>query len=152
MTNNSNSTKNKFANLLETWTKIIANIGVILGIMFAFCQLNQSNQLERRHTAIEVVQVTRTKEFLDSYARIIQTTSSKEQSDSVQLSSDLTFVVNTLDHVGELYLNNLADRKIIKSELYNAICVILDILDNMGCKKQIVNNLHSFKDAMSRDF
>jgi hypothetical protein len=117
---------------IEKAISILANIAVISGIIFAFAQIMQSNNFEKRRISIEAVSQTRSNDFLKAYTRLITAYRSKKVEDQTSLIDDLNYVMNVYDTIAILYISELADKCIIKDTVYPDTKELSPILDVMS--------------------
>jgi hypothetical protein len=123
----------------EKVISVFANAAVIAGIMFAFYQIIQSNNFEKRRIAIEAISPTRSNDFLISYTKLINAYREKRLS-SISLNKDLYYVMNVYDNIAILYLNGLADKSLIKENSYTAIMNLELILTAMSYPEENRSN------------
>jgi hypothetical protein len=128
---------------------IISNIAVIIGIIFAFAQIVQSNRSEKRLIAIEAVKETRTNDFIKSYTRLKSEFESgtKIKQDNA-LIDDLNYMMNTYSNIAILYLNDLGDKEIIKNTVYSGVKDFYIIIDSLKLKTNSSEQLRCFIEKM----
>lgn len=120
---------------------ILASLAVIIGVVIALRQLRQTDTIERqrslqsevaekRRLAIESVGQTRSVEFLRAYRRLKVAYSNRyieakkmesleEREEKRALIDSLNYVMNVYDSIAIMYNHNLADRCIIKENIYS---------------------------------
>lgn len=135
---------------IERMISILAKFAVIIGIIFAFFQIIQSNRIERRSIAIETVKQTRSKEFIKAYTRLKTAYKSKQIKDQYSLIDDINYIMIIYDNIANLYINNLADKCIIKKSVYFAVRDFTPILDFMEYPTEYRENFVIFKNSMER--
>ncbi len=113
----------------EKAVAMIANVFVIAGILIAVIQLCQSRQTERTQNAINTINLTRSSEFLKAFARLKTAVETQTVLDKVGLIDDLNFVMNTYDNMALLYINDVADRCVLKNAIHPSLREIVDISD-----------------------
>lgn len=144
MTDENDFYNKKWLIKIERIISIIANISVIVGIIFVFIQIIQSNHFERRRIAIETISQTRSNEFLKAYTRIKTYHNSKQVKDYNSLVDDINYVINAYDNIANLYINNLADKCIIKRSVFSATKELSPILDSMEYPVEYRKNFDKF--------
>jgi hypothetical protein len=105
---------------VERVTALLSSVAVVAGVFFAVYQLKQSDAAERRRAAIESGGRTRSAEFLNDY-RVLKAAYLRghiSEEEKVSLADPLNYVMNVYDGVALMYINNLADRCIIKDYVY----------------------------------
>ena len=109
--------------------QLLANGAVLLGIFFAVFQLRQTANIASIRLAVEATNPTRTANFLSSYKKLLdahQQDPSMLNTDS--LDDDLNFVMSVYDNIAILYIHNLADRKIIRNHVSDAMKRLTPVL------------------------
>ena len=128
--------------------QILANLAVVLGIIFAIVQLHQTNRIESIRLAVEATDPTLTPEFLESYGKLKDAHDrDSDMLNTDSLRDDLSFVLTVYDNIAILYIHNLADREIIEARVYDAMSGLVPILE---AKKWPTNSLSNFDSALSR--
>jgi hypothetical protein len=111
---------------------LAANLVVVVGIFFAFYQFTQSDAAEKRRLAIEAVSQTRSAEFLRAYADLRTAYhDGRVEGDPIAVRDNVNFVMSVYDHIALLYINDLADRCVIKNSVHPAVKDLLPICDAM---------------------
>lgn len=136
---------------LEKLISILANIAVICGIIFVLIQITQANEFEKRRIAIDAVSKTRSNDFLKAFARFKTACSSQEVKDHTIFIDDLNFIINVYDNIAILYINDLADRAIIKANIYLAAKELSSILNTLTYPKVNNKNFKIFLTSMEND-
>jgi hypothetical protein len=109
-----------------------ANVAVIGGIVFAAIQITMTQRIERRRLAIEAASPTQSKDFLDSYSKLVEAyRADHDMLGADSLRDDLLFVMNVYDGVALLYLNGLLDNDIVERRLFEGMASIVPVLDSM---------------------
>ena len=147
----------------EKITSIIANILIILGLIFALVQIIQVGRIEKRRIAIEAIEKIRTPEYIKAVARLktitnfvkkegikpipISLTQDRERLETILnsieiegieltnilLIDDINYILNTYDNLAILYINDLVDKQIIENNVCENILEISDTLDFFEC-------------------
>jgi hypothetical protein len=138
--------KSDFANRIwfirtERIISIFADLAVIIGIIFAFYQIIQSDQAEKRRVAIEAISETRSPEFLKAYTRLITACKAGNIEDKNVLIDDLNYVMNVYDKLAILYINELVDRCVIKNTISSAVEQLFSVLECMSYPAEKRKNL-----------
>jgi hypothetical protein len=143
----SQNDKNKYE-VVAQFIQILANLAVVFGIIFAIVQLVQTNHIESVRLAVEATDPTRTREFLESYGKLLDAYDrDSEMLNTDSLQDDLSFVMTVYDNIAILYLHNLADKEIIKARVYDAMSRLAPILD---AKKWPMGSRANFDAALAR--
>lgn len=125
----SNNSDETWFHKFERFASIGANIVVILGIFFALYQIIQSNDAEKRRIAIESIGTTRTTEFVKALARLKTTYNLKNIENQKIFIDDLNYLISIYDNIAMLYINDIADKAIIKEAIASNINDIYNILN-----------------------
>lgn len=136
---------------IEKLISILANVAVICGIIFALVQITQANKSEKRRISIDAVSQTRSNDFLKAYARLKTAYTSQEVKDHTSLIDDLNFVINVYDNIAILYINDLADKSIIKANIYPTAKELSSILDAMSYPKEYKKNIETLLVLMEKE-
>jgi hypothetical protein len=119
------------------WATLFTNIAVMAGILFAYYQFTEANKAERRRLAIEAVSQTRSAEFLKAYADLRTAYhDGRVEGDPVAIRDDINLVISVYDHIALLYINELADRCVIKNTVYTAVKELRPICDAMRYREE----------------
>jgi hypothetical protein len=127
--------------LAQRITAILASVAVIAGVCIALIQLHQTESLERqrslqaeaaekRRLAIEAISQARSVEFLRAYRRLTEVYLNRhnkppsadrpeEREERMALIDSLNYVMNVYDSIAIIYNHDLADRCIIKENIYD---------------------------------
>jgi hypothetical protein len=133
---------------LSTLLRDGANVAVILGVVFAVVQITMTARTERVRLAIEAASPTQSKDFLDSYSKLIEAyRADRDMVGSDSLRDDLLFVMNVYDGIAVQYLNGLLDNEIVEKRLCDGMAAIVPVLDAM--KWPTANRQH-FDAALKR--
>lgn len=118
---------------------VLANIAVILGVVFAFVglvfgfgQLRQMRLSDSQRVAIEVTAPLRSPEFLNAFARIVER--AREDPNlrrAPDQMTDLYYVSSVYDRIALLYRCELADARVIEGEL-SGLGTLLPIMNATG--------------------
>lgn len=122
-----------WARRIQAVTSVLANIAVILGIVFAVLQLVQTRSAERHRIAIEATAPLRSPKFLDAYTKV--TDAARGGADirhAVSALDDLYYVVSVYDNIALMYVSGLADKQLIRNETYNRLKVLMPIMQATG--------------------
>jgi len=140
---------------------MLASIAIIVGIIFAYIQINQANDLEKRRTAVEAIRQTRSNEFLKAYARLKKESLKTKQivifpNKGNYTIDDVNYVINIYDYIAILYISNIADRCLIKDAVYEAgkdSSGIFDqiLIDGNPYPKEYRKNLDTFLLLMEKE-
>jgi hypothetical protein len=104
----------------ERLLSILASFATAAGIFFAFYQIRLSNTIEKRGLAVEAIRQTRTPEFIKAFRqlRTAYETRQVDEKDKDSLIDSLNHVMNVYDDIAVLYINDIADKCIIKDSIY----------------------------------
>lgn len=130
-------------------TTIIANLAVLIGIIFALIQIVQSKHIERTRIAIEAVNKVRSNDFLKAYKRL-KIAYSKNTEEDPAIIDDLNYVMNIYDNIAVLYIFNIADRNIIKNSIYPATEEIAAMSNFFSYPREYKKNFNVLKNELSR--
>lgn len=124
----------EFFSWFEPLVTVIGGVAIILGIYFAYKQLQLSTTLEKRRTAIEAIYQVRTPEFQNALADLKLANNSRKGKIVLDdpMIDKVNYVMNVYDHIAMLYIDDLADRCIIKESTHSSIkelSKINDVLD-----------------------
>lgn len=109
---------------------ILANVAVILGIIFAVVQIHQTKQIESVQLAVDATTPTRTTDFLESYRKLMDAYNiDHDMVNTDSLRGDLNLVMNVYDNIAILYLHNLADREIIEARVHDGMAKLVPVLE-----------------------
>ena len=110
---------------------VVASVAIIFGIYFAYKQLQLSTTLEKRRTAIEAVYQVRTPDFQNALADLKRANNSKKGKIVLDnpMIDRVNHVMNVYDHLAMLYIDDLADRCILKESTYSTIKEMSEIND-----------------------
>ena len=121
---------------IEKKFSILGNFAVIVGVIFAIYQINIAIHAEKRGIAIDVISKTKTSEFLQAQTRLASWPECiAYKNDASLLLYDLNYVLNTYDIVAVYFINNIADRCIIKQGVYQTAIDFKKVLDISDCQK-----------------
>lgn len=159
-------------NSVQKIMSILASLAVILGVVIALRQLRQTDTIEqqrsvqseiaeKRRLAIEAVSQTRSVEFLRAYRRlkVAYTTqhleptkgeSSEAREEKWALTDSLNYVMNVYDSIAIMYNNNLADRCIIKENIYSGSNEIATFCDAFSYPKGYRMNFNTMLALMEQ--
>lgn len=121
-----------------------ANAVVIAGIIVAFIQFYYAKRSEKVQNAINAVNETRSRDFLQAYTRLKTASESKKPADTTTLIDDLNYVMNTYDSIALLYINGLADRCVIRNGTYAASKEMSSISKSMSYPTEYRANFDRF--------
>lgn len=136
---------------IAKWLSMGANVVVIVGIIFAFVQFQHVKQSEKTQNAINAISQLRSSDFLKAYTRLKTASASKQTLDSTAVIDDLNFVMNVYDNVALLYVNDLADRCVIKNGTFVAVKEVSAICDSLSYPKEYRASFDRFVAMMSAD-
>lgn len=107
---------------LERVLSILASFATAAGIFFAFCQIRLSNTIEKRGVAVEAIRQTRSAEFIKAFRQLKTAYENKQvdEKDKDSLIDSLNHVMNVYDDIAVLYINDIADKCIIKDSIYSS--------------------------------
>ncbi len=138
---------------MERLLSLMANATVVVGIVFAFYQIRQAELMEKRRVAIAAIGQTRTAEFLKAF-RILKTVHEskriKEEEKEALLDS-LNLVMNVYDNIAIVYLNNVADRCIIKRSIQSGAQEMSNISDFIGYNSTYRKNFDALLNSMQQE-
>jgi hypothetical protein len=129
----------------------LADLAVILGIGFAVIQITHSDRSERRRFAIEAVNQTRSAPFLKAYANLKNSYKDGKVQGDPSLLDDANYLVNVYDHIALLYINDLADRCIVKESVYSALRELSPIWEAMSYPGEYRENIKKCLVVMGQD-
>lgn len=130
---------------------VAANVAVIAGVIFAFVQIGQSKQFERRRTAIDATAPTRSPEFLTAYTKLLDAYQGDPTMPySSSLSDDLTYVMSVYDNIAILCLSGLADENFVKQRSFDAMTTLEPILDAMKWRPESRRNFDGLLNDLMR--
>lgn len=98
---------------------VLANLSVFLGIVFAVYQIGNANRTERRRFAVEATRQTKAPEFIKSLRQMKEAYETKrvDEKDKDSLIDSINYVMNVYDDIAVVYINDIADRCIIKDSI-----------------------------------
>lgn len=99
---------------------VLANITVVIGIVFAYIQIKQQGELEKTRLAFDTVVQLRSPQFISAYEKIFavyKTNALDKSHPEVTYTSELNVVMNTFNSISLIYSNSLADKCIIKQSV-----------------------------------
>jgi hypothetical protein len=131
-------------NKIEKFLSMTANLVVIAGIFVAVVQVIQMKKTEKSQNAINAINQTRSGDFLKAYARLKTVSKTQQVENATELVDDLNYVMNVYDHIALLYINNLADKCIIKHATYSATKELSVVCDAMAYPKEYRGNFDKF--------
>jgi len=137
-------TKQAVLSKIEKFLAMTANVCVIIGILVAIFQFSQSKRAEKVQNAINAINQTRSDDFLKAYARLKTAYSTGQANDQVTLIDDLNYVTNTYDNTALLYINDLADRCVIKKAMFSTVQELPSICDKLSFPKEYRQNIDQF--------
>lgn len=118
---------------IQAITSVIANIAIMVGIMFAALQLAQMQSEERRRIAIEATAPLRTTQFLSAYTRVREAAADgSDLSRDGTVHDDFYYVISIYDNIALMYVSGIADKEVITEEVRNRLRVLLPIMDATG--------------------
>lgn len=129
---------------ISKWLSIGANAVVIIGIILAFVQFSHMKRNEKIQNAINALNQTRSSEFLKAYTRLKTAQRGRNTQDTQTLIDDLNYVMNTYDNIALLYINDLADRCVIKGGTHTATKEVSSIFEALSYPKENRNNFDRF--------
>lgn len=151
----SSTNRSFFKTLVQTLEKpfaLLANVVVVLGIIFALVQYIQSNRAEKRRLAIEAVSQTRSNDFLKAYSNLKAAyRDGRIEGEPTSIKDDINYVMNVYDHIALLYINDLADRCIIRNSIHPAVKDLLPICDAMSYPKKYREHLDTLLNLMEQE-
>src|SRR5205823_464076 len=118
---------------MERFVSILASLAIVAGIFFAIYQIRLSNAIERRRVAVEAIRQTRSAEFIKSFRQLkaANQTGRIDEKDKDALIDSLNYVMNIYDDIAVIYINDIADKCIVKDSVYsgaNEMSAISDAL------------------------
>ena len=148
--------RESFKNFVQV-VGLLANIAIIVGIAFAFIQIKQANQTERKRVAIEAVRQTRSNEFTQAHTRL-RTIYVSQHLNTENLNSiidDLNYTMNVIDDIAILYINDIADKCIIKNMIYDSLKEFSPVLDflssSLSYPDEYRKNFEVLKELMEKE-
>lgn len=128
--------------------QVMANVAVVVGIIFAVVQLHETRRIESIRLAVEATSPTRSPEFLVAYGKLVDAFAlDTDMLNTDSLRPDLSLVMSVYDNIATLYLQNLADREIIQSLVRDAMSHLIPILE---VKKWPKESRRNFDAALAR--
>lgn len=108
--------------VFERLLSILASLATAAGIFFAIYQIRLSNMIEKRGLAVEAIRQTRTAEFIKAFRQLktAYETRQVDEKDKDSLIDSLNHVMNVYDDIAVLYINDIADKCIIKDSIYSS--------------------------------
>jgi hypothetical protein len=140
------------ATMIGQVVAFLANVAVVFGVAFAVRQLNLAESTERRRIAIEAVNQTRSPEFLRAY-RALKATSQVTVAigrDEDATADNVNYVMNVYDGIALLYINDVADRCIIKDAIRDGAQEMGTIASKLSYPQQLRNNFDAFLALMDQ--
>jgi len=110
--------------------QMLANVAIVLGIVFAIAQLLQTRHIESIRLAVDATSPAGTREFLASYGKLVDAYhEDRDMLNTDSLRDDVSFVLTVYDNIAILYLHNLADRNIVEARVHDGMSQLIPILD-----------------------
>lgn len=99
-----------------------ASLATVAGIFFVIYQIRLSNTIEKRRVAVEAVRQTRSAEFIKAFrqSKVVYQTGKIDAKDKDALEDSVNHVMNVYDDIAVIYINDLADKCLIKESVYVA--------------------------------
>lgn len=138
---------------VERSFSLLANAAVVTGIGFALYQLHQSNTFEKRRIGIEAVSQTKSAEFLKAYRMLKSAEETRQVADEekIALVDSLNHVMNVYDNIATLYINDLADKCIIKNGVYSGAKEMAPISDSLSYPAKYRKHFDFFLGLMEQE-
>jgi hypothetical protein len=128
--------------------QVLANVAVVIGIIFAVVQLHETRRIESIRLAVEATSPTRSPEFLVAYGKLVDAFAfDADMLNTDSLRGDLSLVMSVYDNIATLYLHDLADREIIEALVHDAMSHLVPILK---VKKWPTESRRNFDGALAR--
>ena len=135
-----NGTKTKWDRLQQALS-IIVSLVAIYGLIFTYLQYKAHQKEQLVKVAMEVIQETKKKDFLDSYGRFASVYANRRRPEPLDMDRilagiycranslqnahayllDVNFILGVYDHAACLYLKRYADRQTIDDHLLNQL-------------------------------
>jgi hypothetical protein len=137
----------------ERVAAFLSSVAVVAGVFFAVYQLKQSDAAERRRAAIEVVGRTRSAEFLRDYRALkdVYLRGHISEEEKKSLADPMNHVMNVYDSAAVMYINNLADRCIIRDSVYGGAREMSEISDGLTYPPEYKGNFDLFLSLMEKE-
>jgi len=136
---------------VKATASFLADIAVVLGIAFAVIQLTHADRSERRRVAIDAVNQTRSPAFLKAYTNLKMSYQGGQVHGDLPLLEDVNYLVNVYEHIALLYMNDLADKCLIRQSVYPALRELSPIWDAMSYPKNYRENIDRLLIAMEQN-
>lgn len=156
--------------LVKNIVSIFAGIAVIVGIPIALIQLHQTDRFqkdtitlsaitEKRRIAIEAVDRTRSVEFLKAYREVkvayhtarADLAEKKSLEEKQDLIDSFNYVMNVYDSIAIMYINDLADRCIIKDNIYSGSKEVSTFCDAFSYPEEYRRNVNTLLALMEQE-
>jgi HEAT repeat protein len=146
-------TREHWFRTVERAFSFLANVAVVVGIVFALYQIKQGELTERRRVAIEAVGQIRSAEFLKAYRKVKVAYHSKQvkEEDRDDLLDSLNHVMNVYDNIAVMYISDVADRCIIKNSIQSGAQEASEISKFLEYPPEYRSNLDSLLILMERE-
>jgi hypothetical protein len=139
---------------------IIASLGIVIAVIglyqadtFEKRRIVLSDISEKRRIAIEAVGHTRSVDFLKAY-RILKVTYHAKRVDpktKESLIDSLNYVMNMYDSIAIIYINDLADRCIIKDNIYFSCIEVATFCDAFSYPENYRRNFDTLLALMEQE-
>ncbi len=123
--------KSTLDNLL-IYTTILSNLAVLSGIIFGVIQIRQNTTSEKRIIAIEAISQLESRDFLKAFARLKTVYKEKQFSDKKLLIDDLNYIMGIYERISLLYMQDLAERSILKSAICPQLKETITIIESLN--------------------
>lgn len=135
-------------NIIQSITKILSNLAVLIGIIFGLLQFNQSISSEKRMISIDALNEIRTNDFLKAYTKLKTDYINKSNEYKVSRTDDLNYLMNIYNNIAILYFYNVADRKIIKNSIGTAIQEVSEMITYFKYPEEYKKNFDTLKSKL----
>jgi hypothetical protein len=114
---------------IERKVSILASLAIVAGVFFAISQIRLSSAIEKRRVAVEAVRQIRSAEFIKAFRRLktVYQTRQVDEKDKDSVIDSLNHVMNVYDDIAVVYINDIADKCIIKDGVYLSAMEMSDI-------------------------
>jgi hypothetical protein len=118
--------------VIKKSSELLSNVVIIIGIIFAYEQLEQQTQLEKTRIAIETITQIRDVQFLVAYSELVSIYKQNRLDNvhtEITYTRQLNIVLSSFNSIEILYTNDLANKCIIKKSVSPFINEFGPVLD-----------------------
>lgn len=145
---------------LSKIVSFLANVAVVGGIYFAYTQINLSVTMEKQRIAIDAVSRARSPEFLKAYRQLKSVCERMPpratEQEKLALADPFNYVVSVYGQTERIYINNIADRCIIRDGVLSGVKEVTDkicgqCLTTTTCTPEYQTRLREFVILMENE-